>query len=64
MSVDVSVAEITETIAKAAGDMLESVELFDEYRGENVPEGQRSLVFRWIYRGSDRALTDREIDPI
>jgi len=65
---DTSVGEITRTIRKAAatpnGSLLESVELFDEYRGENVPEGQRSLAFRLLYRASDRTLTDAEVDPI
>jgi len=67
-ALDTSVGEITRTIRKAAatpnGSLLESVELFDEYRGETVPEGQRSLAFRLLYRASDRTLTDAEVDPI
>lgn len=62
--VQVSVAEIERSIAKAAGTLLESVELFDEYRGENVPSGQRSLAFRIVYRASDRTLTDDDIEPV
>ena len=60
--VDVSVADIRKAIAKAAGSLLASVDLFDEYRGENVPSGQRSLAFRLIYRASDRTLTDEEVE--
>lgn len=60
----VQVAELERTMAKAAGDLLESVELFDEYKGENVPAGQRSLAFRLIYRSSDRTLTDSDIEPV
>jgi len=59
-----SVAEIDRSIRKAAGTLLESVELFDEYRGKNVPEGQRSLAFRLVYRASDRTLTDEDIEPV
>ncbi len=62
--VNVSVAEIEKSIHKAAKGLLESVELFDEYRGENVPPGQRSLAFRLVYRGSDRTLTDTEVEPV
>ncbi|MEH1909858.1 MAG: phenylalanine--tRNA ligase subunit beta [Nostoc sp.] len=62
--VKVSVAEIQKVITKAGKDLLESVELFDEYRGENVPEGQRSLAFRLIYRASDRTLTEAEVEPV
>ena len=60
----VSVAEIERLITKTAGELLESVGLFDEYRGENVPAGQRSLAFRLVYRASDRTLTDEDIEPV
>lgn len=63
-SSQVQVAELEKTMAKAAGDLLESVQLFDEYRGENVPEGQRSLAFRLVYRAGDRTLTDDDIEPV
>ena len=62
--IQVSVAEINRTISQAAGSLLESVELFDEYRGENVPEGERSLAFRLVYRVSDRTLTDEDVEPV
>ncbi|NEP86114.1 MAG: phenylalanine--tRNA ligase subunit beta [Okeania sp. SIO2C2] len=64
VSVEVSVNEIKQVISESAGKLLESIELFDEYRSKNVPEGQRSLAFRLIYRMSDRTLTDADIDPI
>ncbi|MBD2726654.1 phenylalanine--tRNA ligase subunit beta [Nostoc sp. FACHB-892] len=62
--VKISVADIQKVITKASKDLLESVELFDEYRGENVPEGQRSLAFRLVYRASDRTLTEAEVEPV
>lgn len=62
--IKVSVGEIQKVITKAGKDLLESVELFDEYRGENVPPGQRSLAFRLIYRTSDRTLKDTEVEPV
>ncbi|MDF2387938.1 phenylalanine--tRNA ligase subunit beta [Nostoc ellipsosporum NOK] len=62
--VKVSVAELEKAITKAGKDLLTSVELFDEYRGENVPQGQRSLAFRLVYRASDRTLTDAEVEPV
>lgn len=58
----VSVADIQRTTQQAAGTLLESVQLFDEYRGERVPQGQRSLAFRLIYRAGDRTLTDKEVE--
>ncbi|MBD2344808.1 phenylalanine--tRNA ligase subunit beta [Anabaena subtropica] len=62
--VKLSVSEIEKAINQAGKGLLESVELFDEYRGENVPQGQRSLAFRLVYRASDRTLTDTEVEPV
>jgi phenylalanyl-tRNA synthetase beta chain len=39
---------------------LESVELFDVFHGKNVPEGQKSLAYAFIYRNAERTLTDAE----
>ena len=62
--INITVAEFEKTVTKAGKGLLKSVELFDEYRGENVPTGQRSLAFRLIYRADDRTLTDAEVEPV
>ena len=62
--VNLTVTEIEKAITKAGKSLLDSVELFDEYRGENVPEGQRSLAFRLIYRSQERTLTDADVEPV
>ena len=60
----VSVSALTKVIARSGGALLDSIELFDEYRGQNVPANNRSLAFNLAYRASDRTLTDAEVDPI
>ncbi|MGB3262516.1 MAG: phenylalanine--tRNA ligase subunit beta, partial [Microcoleus sp.] len=60
---EVPVVEMQSAMKKAAGSLLDSVELFDEYRGENVPAGQRSLAFRLIYRSGDRTLSETDVEP-
>lgn len=62
--VSVSVTELSRAISKSGGKLLESVTLFDEYQGESVPDGQRSLAFRLLYRAPDRTLTEEDIEPI
>ncbi|MEM9220681.1 MAG: phenylalanine--tRNA ligase subunit beta [Cyanobacteria bacterium P01_F01_bin.150] len=62
--VDVAVADLERAVMKAGKSLLESVELFDEFQGESVPEGQRSLAFRLVYRASNRTLTDDDVDPV
>jgi phenylalanyl-tRNA synthetase beta chain len=59
---DVSVASLETKIRSAAGELLQEVELFDEYRGTGVPQDQRSLAFRLTYRAPDRTLTDPEVE--
>jgi phenylalanyl-tRNA synthetase beta chain len=39
---------------------LESMELFDVFRGKNVPEGQKSLAYAFTYRSAEKTLTDAE----
>jgi len=41
---------------------LETVELFDVFRGKNVPEGQKSLAYAFTYRSPEKTLTDAEVN--
>ncbi|GGK37393.1 phenylalanine--tRNA ligase beta subunit [Deinococcus malanensis] len=59
----VSYGEIAGVLKQAAGELLESVEPFDVYVGAPIPEGQRSIAVRLIFRGV-RTLTDEEVDPV
>ena len=62
--ISISVAELQKLMTKTAGKLLDTATLFDDYRGDSVPEGQRSLAFRLVYRASDRTLTDEDVDPV
>jgi phenylalanyl-tRNA synthetase beta chain len=55
-------AEIDARIRSAAGDLLDSLELFDVYRGEPLPTGAKSLAFSLLLRHPDRTLTDADAD--
>lgn len=67
---DTSAGEVLSVVRSAAGDLCESVELFDVFRGQGIAEDHRSLAFHVIYRdpkaASDpdnaRTLTDEEVD--
>lgn len=45
-------------------ELVASVELFDVYEGEQVPDGKRSLAFSIRYRAGDRTLTEQEVAPL
>ena len=53
---------IEKAIRKAVGGILESLELFDLYKGAQVPEGKKSLAYTLVMRAPDRTLTDEEAD--
>jgi len=61
---DVKVAEILDIVWEASNDLLEEIELFDIYRGDQIEEGKKSLAFTLTYRGKDITLTDEEIKPV
>ena len=54
-------AEVEKVIRDSAGDLLESLEVFDEFRGQGIPKGSRSLAWRLTFRHPERTLRDREI---
>lgn len=54
-------ADLAAAIVKAAGRLLEAVDLLDEYRGAGQG-GRRALAFRLRYRAPDRTLRDQEVD--
>jgi phenylalanyl-tRNA synthetase beta chain len=58
---DLPAARVEEAIRRSAGELLERLTLFDEYRGEGVPAGQRSLAWRLTFRHPERTLRDKEI---
>jgi phenylalanyl-tRNA synthetase beta chain len=43
------------------GELLESVHLFDVYRGTGIDDGSRSLAYRLRFCAPDRTLTDEEV---
>lgn len=52
--------EVRKVVEEGAGELLESVELFDVFRGEQLGEGKKSLAFQLLFRADDRTLTDDE----
>ncbi|MCH2109975.1 MAG: phenylalanine--tRNA ligase subunit beta, partial [Polyangiaceae bacterium] len=65
-------SQVAASFQAAAGELCESVEVATEFRGGSVPEGQRSLTFRAVYRdpqarvGAEgaRTLRDKEVDQV
>ena len=59
---DNGAGDVLATIKASGGKKLESAELFDVYRSEQLGEGKKSLAYRMVFRADDRTLTDEETD--
>lgn len=57
-----SAASIEKTIKSSVGNTLESIELFDVYKGKQVGEGKKSLAFAISMRSHEGTLTDEQAD--
>jgi len=64
VDVEVTSQELENIINEVAGDLLETIELFDLYQGKQVEAGTKSLAYSLTYRAPDRTLTDDEINKL
>jgi phenylalanyl-tRNA synthetase beta chain len=57
---DVPAGDVLATVIEGAGELLEHAALVDDYRGQGVDEGFKSLTFALRFRAPDRTLTAAE----
>lgn len=57
-----SVADVERVIRATAGELLERLDLFDQYTGPGIDADHRSLAWRLTFRHADRTLRDKEIE--
>lgn len=61
---DVTALTIERAIRSAGGALLDSVRLFDVFRGESVGAGHKSVAFQLAYRATDRTLSADEVSAV
>ena len=59
----VPAADVERTLCRAAGDVLERIELFDVFRGPSL-EGERSLAWRLRFSALDHTLSEEELTSL
>lgn len=64
VSESVRESDVRKAILAAAGELMETVEVFDLYRGEQIPKGTKSLAYGMIFRSESRTLKEEEVDSI
>ena len=55
-------ADVLAVVKKTKPLNLVSTELFDVFRGENVPQGQKSIAYSFTYRNAEKTLKDKEVN--
>jgi phenylalanyl-tRNA synthetase beta chain len=61
---EVTVRRVQDAIQAHGGDLLVGVELFDIYRGDNIPASHKSLAFRITYQSVDHSLSEKEVNQL
>ncbi len=56
--------EIMKILKKVGGRLLESVDVFDLYEGENIEPTKKSLAYSLVFKNNERTLTDEEVTNI
>lgn len=62
LPVDIPVAAVQQEISFAAGGLFFGARLFDQYCGERMPSGKKSVGFSLYFCAEDRTLTDSEVE--
>ncbi|MGJ0848094.1 phenylalanyl-tRNA synthetase beta subunit [Tissierella praeacuta DSM 18095] len=61
---DILVGDIQKVISRHGEGLIEKIELFDIYTGNQIPEGMKSVAYSITYRSYDRTLRDDEVNNI
>lgn len=61
---EVDAGDVTRALRDGGGELVESVRLFDVYRGGQIADGKKSLAFALVVRASDRTLTATEANVV
>src|SRR5690606_675301 len=59
---DVTHDAVLRAVREAKAPNLDTVVLFDVFRGRHVAEGHKSVAYAFTYRAADRTLTDAEVN--
>ena len=61
---EVPAAQVLDAIRRGGGSLLTKVELFDIYRGPQIPHGHKSLAYNLTYESTEKPLTEKQVVDI
>jgi len=60
----VTMAQVESTVRQAGGKLLRSIDLFDVYEGDKLPEGKKSYAIALTLRDDEKTLVDKQIEAV
>ena len=61
---EVEAGKLLDSVRETAGELLESVHVFDIYTGERLGADKKSAALSLVYRHAERTLTDEEVTEL
>jgi len=64
VSDEIIAAQVEEIVRNKGGKLVEEVTLFDIYRGNQIPDGYKSMAYKIKYRSDEKTLTEEDISKV
>lgn len=61
---EITSLQIEQLVKSSAGELLESVVMFDMYKGRQIPDGYKSVAYALVFRSEERTLEDELVNKI
>ncbi|WP_047985041.1 phenylalanine--tRNA ligase subunit beta [Ornithinibacillus californiensis] len=59
---EVNAGDVKTTIEEVGAPLVKQVQVFDLYKGENLPEGKKSVAYSLLYQDPEKTLVDEEVE--
>jgi phenylalanyl-tRNA synthetase beta chain len=61
---DVAAGEVLQTLSGAGRELVKDAQIFDQYVGDKLPAGKKSIALSLTLQAADRTLTEEEINGV
>lgn len=61
---EIPVVELQQAIVRGSGKLLETLRLFDVYKGEQIEAGKKSVAFKLVLRSKEGTLTEESTSSV
>jgi phenylalanyl-tRNA synthetase beta chain len=62
--IETKIDEVMEIIYYSGGELVQDVDLFDIYQGEQLPQGKKNLAFHIVFQSQKKTLRPEEVNEL